>query len=92
MFKEMREAVASCTSIPLDTLLARLVTADLGTEVIERDLVPLHKLERPSSTTAADATSRNRRLGTAIDLQCAQVSEIDQIFGKVGVATASFQG
>jgi hypothetical protein len=25
-------------------------------------------------------------IGTAIDLRCAQVSEIDQIFGKVGLA------
>jgi hypothetical protein len=46
----------SCTSIPLDTLLARLVTAPPGTEMIKHDLVPLHKSERSNSTSAADAT------------------------------------
>jgi hypothetical protein len=35
-----------CTSIPLDTPLARLVTADPGTEMIEYDLMRLHKSER----------------------------------------------
>jgi hypothetical protein len=31
----------SCTKIPLDTPLARSVTADPGTEMIEHDLLPL---------------------------------------------------
>jgi hypothetical protein len=38
-FNVMREAIDSCTSIPLDTLLARLVTADTGTGMIEHDPV-----------------------------------------------------
>src|SRR5216684_9027742 len=45
-----------CTSIPLDTPLARLVGADPGTEMIEHDLVRLQKSERLNSTSAADAT------------------------------------
>ena len=50
-----RGVVDWCTSIPLDTPLARLVTADPGTEMIKHDLVPLHKSKRLSSTRAADA-------------------------------------
>ena len=42
---------------PIDTLLERLVTADSGTEMIEHDPVRLHKMERLTSTTAADGTS-----------------------------------
>jgi hypothetical protein len=53
---EIRGVVDWCTSIPLDTPLARLVTADPGTEMIEHDLMRLHKSERLSSTRAADAT------------------------------------
>src|SRR5712672_2484347 len=41
-----RDVVDWCTSIPLDTPLARLVTADPGTEMIEYDLMRLHKSER----------------------------------------------
>ena len=33
-----------CTNIPLDTPLARSVTADPGTEMIEHDLLLLHKV------------------------------------------------
>ena len=47
---------SSCASFERDTALARLVIADPGTEMVEHDLVPLHKLERLSSTTGADAT------------------------------------
>ena len=54
--REIRTPVGRCTSIPLDTPLARLVTADPGTEMIEHDLVPLHKSERLNSPSAADAT------------------------------------
>ncbi len=41
----MRYAVREycCTKIPLDTPLARLVTADPAIEMIEHDLVLLHK-------------------------------------------------
>ncbi len=46
----------SCTSIPLDTPLARSVTADPGTEMIEHDLMRLRKSEQLSSTRAAAAT------------------------------------
>ena len=55
-FKCLQRRDRFCTSIPLDTPLARLVTADLGTEVIEHDLVPLHKSERLSLQSAALAT------------------------------------
>ena len=54
---EIRSVVDWCTSIPLDTLLERLVTAAPGTEMIEHDPVRLHKMERLTSTTAADGTS-----------------------------------
>jgi hypothetical protein len=53
--REIRGVVDWCTSIPLDTPLARLVTAPPGTEMIKHDLVPLHKSERSNSTSAADA-------------------------------------
>ncbi len=48
-----------CTSIPLDTPLARLVTADPGTKMIEHDLMRLHKPERVELHTCG----RGRRLG-----------------------------
>jgi hypothetical protein len=61
---EIRGLVDWCTSIPLDIPLARLVTADPGTKMIEHDLMPLYKSERLSSTRAADATIPAKR-GTA---------------------------
>jgi hypothetical protein len=53
---EIRYGVGWCTSNPLDTPPARLVTADPETEMIEHDLEPLHKSEGLTSTSAADAT------------------------------------
>lgn len=38
---EIRGLVDWCTSIPLDIPLARLVTADPGTKMIEHDLGPV---------------------------------------------------
>ena len=58
---EIRSVVDWCTSIPLGTLLERLVTAAPGTEMIEYDPVRLHKMERLASTTAADGTSSTSR-------------------------------
>jgi len=39
---EIRGVVDWCIKIPLDTRLARLVTADPGTEMIEHDFLLLH--------------------------------------------------
>ncbi len=50
-----RDAVDWCTSIPLDTPLARLVTADPGTEMIDMISCVCTNRSGLSSTRAADA-------------------------------------
>jgi len=52
-YKCLRRRDCFCTSIPLDTPLARLVTADPGTEIIEHDLV--------SETRCLDRSERGVR-------------------------------
>jgi len=51
-------SVCSCTKIPLDTPLARLVTADPAIEMIEHDLVLLRKCEWLIRTITAVAIIR----------------------------------
>jgi hypothetical protein len=50
------QCVDWCTKIPLNTPLARLVTADPGSEMIEHDLLLLHKSERLSLQVQPGAT------------------------------------
>src|SRR5882672_2242526 len=73
--------VCWCTSIQLDTPLARLVRADPGTEMIEHDLVRLQKSERLNCTSAADATISAWRVRHLIkrweERQCWSVQSIE---------------
>jgi hypothetical protein len=56
----MRGTVCFCTSIPFDTALTRLVTADLSIGVIERDLSARH--ERARGPTSLQIEVAQRRL------------------------------
>jgi hypothetical protein len=53
---EIRSVVDWCTKIPLNTPLSRLVAADPGSEMIEHDLLLLHKSERLSLQVQPGAT------------------------------------
>ena len=48
---------STCTTIPVDTPLERLITADPAIQMIQHDLMLLHK-SKLSPTIAADASSR----------------------------------